>query len=62
MKKILLTLIFVLGTFSFAQYNKGNTVLVWTKLKYKQSLQGIEGVSPKDGAESVVEVYSKGTK
>ena len=62
MKKILLTLIFVLGTFSFAQYNKGNTVLVWTKLKYKQSLEGIEGVSPKDWAESFGEVYSKRNK
>ena len=62
MKKILLTTLFVIGTFSYGQYTKGNTVMVWTKLKYKESLEGVEGVSTKDWNESFTEVYTKTNK
>ena len=62
MKQTLLSFVFAISTFTFGQYEKGNTVVVWTKLKYKESLEGVEGVSPDDWRKSFNEIYQKTNK
>ena len=48
MKKLLLATIFSLSTFSYGQYTDGNTVIVWSSYKFKESLEGVEGASTED--------------
>ena len=62
MKQTLLSFVFAISTFTFGQYEKGNTVVVWTKLKYKESLEGVEGVSPDHWRKSFNEIYQKTNK
>ena len=62
MKKLLLTTLFVFSTFSYGQYTEGNTVMIWSSYKFKESLEGVEGASTKDWKESFTEYYSKRNK
>jgi hypothetical protein len=62
MKQTLLSFVFAISTFTFGQYEKGNTVVVWTKLKYKESLEGVEGVSQTIGENLLMKSTRKQTK
>ena len=62
-RDILKTLIKAALTFSliagvvFAQYTKGNSVIIWNSGKWVESTEGVEGASTKDWRESVENYY-----
>ena len=59
MKKLILVTLFISATFSYGQYNDGNTVIVWSSYKFKESLEGVEGASTEDWKESFSDYYTK---
>ena len=62
MKRSLLLAIFILNTFSYAQYDKGNSVIIWSSGKWVESTEGVEGASTKDWRESVENYFNARNK
>ena len=57
--KGVLTVCLLIGSV-FAQYTKGNTVMTWSKYKWKNS--GVEGASPQDWRESLENYHTTRNK
>ena len=62
MKKLILVTLFTSATFSYGQYNDGNTVMIWSSYKFQESLEGVQGASTEDWKKSFSEYYSKRNK